>query len=156
MQPPKRSLRSSTHTRHPPFASSAAHASELTPLPTTTASYSAIGVDDRIHVAARAQDAHGCDREDLGPLRPRVAPDPLQVLPVESLRRREVRPLLSVVSHTAPEHTPDAEPARRVEEEHGIGAVEASVVAAAEVAVEDPPVACDDGRELGLRLVARR
>src|SRR5438270_4376645 len=41
MQPPKWSSRSSTHTRHPAFASSAPHASELTPLPTMTASYSA-------------------------------------------------------------------------------------------------------------------
>src|SRR5947209_1517777 len=41
MQPPRPSSRSSTHTRHPAFASSAPHASELTPLPTMTASYSA-------------------------------------------------------------------------------------------------------------------
>src|SRR6266404_1023264 len=41
--PPSQSLRSSTHTRQPPRASSAPHASELTPLPTMTASYSATG-----------------------------------------------------------------------------------------------------------------
>src|SRR5215470_3538388 len=40
MAPPRVSLRSSTHTRHPPRASSAPHASELIPLPTMTASYS--------------------------------------------------------------------------------------------------------------------
>ena len=39
--PPSQSLRSSTQTRHPSRASSAPHASELTPLPTITASYSA-------------------------------------------------------------------------------------------------------------------
>src|SRR5215468_7468757 len=39
--PPNQSLRSRTHTRHSARASSAAHASELTPLPTTIASYSA-------------------------------------------------------------------------------------------------------------------
>src|SRR5690348_104452 len=41
MQPPKRSFRSRTHTRQPPFARSAPHASALTPLPTITASKSA-------------------------------------------------------------------------------------------------------------------
>src|SRR3954463_4938460 len=41
MHPPKRSLRSSTQTRRPPFESSAAHASALTPLPTTITSCSA-------------------------------------------------------------------------------------------------------------------
>src|SRR5262249_31451320 len=39
--PPNQSLRSSTHTRHSARARRAAHASELTPLPTTIASYSA-------------------------------------------------------------------------------------------------------------------
>src|SRR5581483_7699244 len=38
--PPSQSLRSSTHTRQPPLASSAPQASELTPLPTMTASNS--------------------------------------------------------------------------------------------------------------------
>src|SRR4051794_7013015 len=42
MQPPKRSFRSSTQTCQPPFASSAAQASPLTPLPTMTASKSAM------------------------------------------------------------------------------------------------------------------
>ena len=41
MQPPNHSLRSSTQTSQPAFASSAAHARPLTPLPTTTASWSA-------------------------------------------------------------------------------------------------------------------
>src|SRR4051812_14382573 len=40
--PPNQSLRSSTQTRHSARASSAAQASELTPLPTMTASYSGI------------------------------------------------------------------------------------------------------------------
>src|SRR5829696_532164 len=40
--PPSQSLRSSTHTRQPLFASSAPQARPLTPLPTTTASTSAI------------------------------------------------------------------------------------------------------------------
>src|SRR5205814_7521391 len=39
--PPNQSLRSSTQTRQSARASSAAHASELIPLPTMTASYSA-------------------------------------------------------------------------------------------------------------------
>src|SRR3954462_15548023 len=38
MQPPTSSSRSRTRTSQPPRASSAAHASELIPLPTTTAS----------------------------------------------------------------------------------------------------------------------
>src|SRR4051794_3504334 len=42
MQPPKRSFRSSTQTCQPPFASSAAQARALTPLPTMTASKSAM------------------------------------------------------------------------------------------------------------------
>jgi hypothetical protein len=41
--PPSQSLRSSTHTRQPAFARSAAPASELIPLPTKTASKRAIG-----------------------------------------------------------------------------------------------------------------
>src|SRR5829696_1351892 len=41
--PPSQSLRSRTHTRQPLFASSAAQARPLTPLPTTTASKSATG-----------------------------------------------------------------------------------------------------------------
>src|SRR5689334_8613475 len=51
MQPPKRSLRSRTQTRQPPFASSAPHASALTPLPTTTASKSA--TDDLAELVVR-------------------------------------------------------------------------------------------------------
>src|SRR3954463_4439157 len=45
MQPPNRSFRSSTNTCQPAFASSAPHASELTPLPTMTASKSLMGED---------------------------------------------------------------------------------------------------------------
>ena len=41
--PPSQSFRSSTQTRQPSFASSAAPASELMPLPTKTASNPAMG-----------------------------------------------------------------------------------------------------------------
>src|SRR5437764_2690095 len=49
--PPSASSRSSTHTRQPPRARSAAQASELIPLPTTTASKSATGEVPELLVA---------------------------------------------------------------------------------------------------------
>src|SRR5487761_1441804 len=58
MAPPSQSLRSSTHTFQPAFASSAPHASELTPLPTMTASYSAIDERSELLVGDEPTLAH--------------------------------------------------------------------------------------------------
>src|SRR6476469_6265705 len=58
MQPPKRSFRSSTQTCQPPFASSAPHASALTPLPTMTASKSAMRELSELVVCDEAALAH--------------------------------------------------------------------------------------------------
>src|SRR4051794_8514836 len=68
--PPSQSFRSRTQTSHPPFARSAAHASELIPLPTTTASCSDIeDVSELVvgdePVLLRAEGLHL--REHLGP-----------------------------------------------------------------------------------------
>src|SRR6202051_1039345 len=66
MAPPSQSLRSSTHTFQPAFASSAPHASEVTPLPTMTASYSAIDERSELLVGderalARPEFLHACE-----------------------------------------------------------------------------------------------
>src|SRR4051794_35704637 len=56
--PPNQSFRSSTQTRQPPFARSAAHASELTPLPTTTTSKSLNGHIPKLVVGDEAALPH--------------------------------------------------------------------------------------------------
>src|SRR4051812_30441708 len=68
--PPNQSLRSSTQTRQSARASSAAHARELTPLPTTTASYSATRELPQLVVGdepALARSELLDPREQLGP-----------------------------------------------------------------------------------------
>jgi hypothetical protein len=94
-------------------------------------------------------------------IRPRISPNPAEQVEVEAFVAAvgQVGTPTAAISHQAPEDTPEACPAREVEEDHGVCAVEALVVADAvvpeEVPVEDPVVAGDRCAELACGLLGR-
>ena len=92
----------------------------------------------------RLQDARALDQW--------IRPDPAQDGSTDALGTPlgQVGAGAASLARRALEHPPQARPAREIEEDEGVGALETSVTAflAEEVPVEDPLVASDRGRKL--------
>jgi len=98
--------------------------------------------------------------QDLRTVVTGVAPDPSKEVEVEPLGAvfGEIRAPAAPIPNQPPERAPEARRPREVEEDHRVHAVESGrvLLRRQEVAVEDPPLACDGGPEIAKELLRRR